>query len=209
MFKIKTEHPFCIDSEDYKNPLGSANDFHTNPAFIKKSWMLFRRPISFLDLGCANGTFIEDCCKLGVPACGVDGSDYGVKNKTGGWGSYPDHFLNADLTKPYQIYNDEYGDVRFDVVTAWDVLEHIKEEDLPQFMQNVKNHMHQTSLFFVGIATFPCDNYHVTIKDCDWWRDYLSKDWINYHEIMDWFTPPDLVAPVEGKCHFVLGHKYV
>ena len=82
MIKIKTEFPFCYDSADYKEPCGSAHDYHTNPLFIDRALSLFRRKCDILDLGCANGTMIVDFLNKGHDAIGIDGSDYGIKNKT-------------------------------------------------------------------------------------------------------------------------------
>lgn len=210
---MTTDYPFCYDSADYKEPLGSAHDYHSNTKFIDRIETLFRyRPISMIDLGCANGSQVVEFIKRGHDAAGIDGSDYGVKNKTGGWGTNPDNFFNADLTKPFSLVKKigSWVEHTFDLITAWDVLEHIAESDLPQFFQNIKNHTDQHSLCFFGIAMFPCGDYHRTVQNEQWWRNYLSADWKIYQDLMDWWTPEYYVSPCESpdrKFHVIVGPK--
>jgi cyclopropane fatty-acyl-phospholipid synthase-like methyltransferase len=211
---IKTDFPFCYDSEDYKQPCGSAHDYHTNPLFIQRSELLFRTKLLFvLDLGCANGTMIVDYINKGHLGIGIDGSDYGVKNKTGGWGTHPENFFNADIAKPFTLLGDSFDDpILFEIVTAWEVLEHIKEEDLPQFFQNIKKHTYCSSLCFFSIALFESGAYHQNVKNEQWWRNYLSNDWIIYDELMQWWTLKEWVRQDEGpakRFHVIIGPKNV
>jgi len=210
---IKTDFPFCYDSEDYKQPCGSAHDYYSNPLFIQRTELLFRgpSPLFVLDLGCANGTMIVDYIKKGHVGIGIDGSDFGVKNKTGGWGTNPESFFNADLAKPFSLIRTDFDDrVIFDIVTAWEVLEHIKEEDLPQFFENIKKHISASSLCFFSIALFESGPYHQNVKNETWWRERLSKDFIIYDELMQWWTLKEWVRQDEGpekRFHVILGSK--
>lgn len=209
MFSIKTKCPFAYDSADFKDPLGSAQDYHTSPEFIRASINLInKKTCNILDLGCANGSLIVDYLKAGHNAVGVDGSDYGVKNKTGGWKTNPKSFLNADITKPFEIVYERNKSIRahFDIITSFDCFEHIAQEDLPQLCKNIRGHLDSNGLVFLVIATFGCGDYHRTVKPCGWWEKFLSTEFMIKQDIIDkWDIVNWMNYDPDGKYHTILG----
>jgi 2-polyprenyl-3-methyl-5-hydroxy-6-metoxy-1,4-benzoquinol methylase len=72
---------------------------------------------------------------------------------------------------------DEWQPVFFTVVTAWDVLEHIKESDLPAVWANVNRHLYPGGYFIVSICTYFEERdlpWHQTIKPWAWWVEQLA-----------------------------------
>jgi hypothetical protein len=63
----------------------------------------------------------------------------------------------------------------FDVITAWEVMEHIPEESLPGLLANTHRHLAPGGHLIFSIATFlDWDSasgikWHVTVKPEDWW----------------------------------------
>jgi len=189
--KIKTEFPDASDSLDYIEPQGAVTDNYSSIFFISElkrvafeRVMIFNRPFSYLDLGCAGGQAVVDLYKLGHVACGVDGSDLdkmlnNSKDTIGyNWKTYKDVCLfKADITKPFEFYDEDEQLQKFDIIGAWDVMEHPGPESVPGVIENVKKHMHSKSIFVAIINTIGLkeNKYHQCAKPKDWWVDIFEK----------------------------------
>jgi SAM-dependent methyltransferase len=70
---------------------------------------------------------------------------------------------------------------KFDVITAWEVLEHIGEDQLERFFGNVRDHLAPGGVFCASVATFDCADpntgavYHVTVKPRSWWLERVAS----------------------------------
>lgn len=187
--KLHTGYPIAVHSHDTKFPRGARLDNTHCPNFVAKCWEVFGRdfdkPLSnptLLDLGCAGGGLVQDFLEAGLSAFGIDGSDY-PKNILGRepWLKYPEHFGTCDITKPFRI--NSHGGMRcvFTVISAWEVLEHIAEDDLPQLFENIREHLFPGGIFCASICTVPDDDpgigavWHVTVRDRDWWIAKLAE----------------------------------
>jgi len=175
MTKVVTDYPVAVDSYDHIEPKGTRNDNTKNGAYVRGLIRLLGRDMRYMDLGCAGGGFVRQFINNDVFAIGIDGSDYGLKNQTGEWGNIPDNLFTADITKPFSVIDDESQPIMFDAISAFDVLEHIHEGDLVQVLANVRSHLKLGGIFIAGIATFPDEGYHVTLKPEEWW-DQLHRD---------------------------------
>lgn len=175
MTKVITYHPVAVDSYDHIEPKGTRNDNTKNGAYVRGLIRLLGRDMRYMDLGCAGGGFVRQFLNNEVFAVGIDGSDYGLKNQTGEWGNIPNNLFTADITKPFSVIDDESQPILFDAISAFDVLEHIQESDLVQVLSNVRNHLKLGGIFIAGIATFPDEGYHVTLKPEEWW-DQVHRD---------------------------------
>ncbi len=179
-FRIQTEHQFAIKSQDFINPKGSRNDFTRSAAFVGDVNKIFGRSVSYLDIGCANGGLVNDFLIQGNTAIGIEGSDFGFVTKHDHWRVIPQHLFNADVTKPFLVFRNSQQ-FKFDVIGAWEVLEHISEEDLPALLQNIREHLNETSIFMASVAQFsdfdPITGreWHVTIKPKKWWYDLFNQ----------------------------------
>lgn len=63
--------------------------------------------------------------------------------------------------------------MKFDVITSWEVMEHIKQEDVPQVLDNIKKHLKDSGLF-IGSIDVREDvingvTLHQTVKPQEWW----------------------------------------
>jgi len=164
------------------NPRGSVYDcISISPTnFIKKTKKIFGKNYTHLDLGCGSGSFVYNSRKAGVDSIGVD--NYLDRKKVPYWNSiYKNFYFNADISKDLFLKKN-YQDVKFDLITLWEVFEHIDTDKLPTLIQNICRHMHEKSIIVGSICTVRDENplknaiYHTTVQPKEWWLKFLDKN---------------------------------
>ena len=174
MIRFYTDHLHPVYSKDYTEPKGGAHDNNGSDYFVE---CFDGKSINYMDLGCAGGAIVEAMHRKGHFAIGLDGSDAQKKQGLNSWGRIPDRLYNADITEPFYFIDEDNNErVKFDVISAWDVLEHLFEERLPSFCENLKNNLKPDGVFVCGIADFPDEGYHVTLHDKQWWIDMFNAN---------------------------------
>ncbi len=123
------------------------------------------------------GGFVRSCLNEGCFAIGIEGSDYSKKHARAEWALLSDRFLfTADLTHPFEVKDEKT--VHFDLITAWEVLEHIEEGKLPQVCENIKKHLLPTGIVVVSISSaeelVQGFRLHQTVKKKEWWVDFFA-----------------------------------
>ena len=120
-------------------------------------------PNSLLDVGCGKGGFVEWANRNGIMSVGMDfASGYG---------------LTAD------ILNIPFPDNSFDMVTAFDVLEHLRPEDLDRGLSEMNRVAKNTWLLSIGYGPSHkrMENgtvlklHPISTRDHSWWTPYLEK----------------------------------
>ncbi len=200
MWHVDTEYPVALDSYDHTDPqIKGKEDFSYNLAFNAKLYELFVSPISVLDIGCGGGSFVKTVLDEGYQAVGLEGSTHPRDRELGGWPFIADHLFTCDVTHPFVVHQGDHVPFQFDVVTAWEFLEHIQEKDLSQVWWNILDHLKEGGLF---IITTPSDirhhpkrglDHHRTRRPQEWWEsmivtagfqhcptieDYFGSDWV-------------------------------
>ncbi len=181
IFKIKTNYPVAYTSDDHKFPRGTMHDNSKNYRFNLKLYELFgyREDIHLLDLGCSGGGFVKSILEDGYTAIGLEGSDVSRRFRSGEWDTIPNHLFTCDLSKPFQVYTGHNKKALFDMITAWEVVEHIAEPDLEQLVRNIRTHLKPGGYFVCSIDLLPDENpviggiYHRTLKSSEWWKKYF------------------------------------
>ena len=168
MFQVNTDYPVALDSPDHLVPHGTMRDNSVNPAFNRKLYQLISKQSRICDLGCAGGGFVRACVRDGYKAIGIEGSDYSKIMGRAEWAAIPHLLFTADLTRPFSITEDRLPAL-FDVVTGWELMEHIPEDRLGTFFENLDDILHPFGRFIASIATFSDPPWHVTVKTPDWW----------------------------------------
>jgi len=187
--RIVTQHPVAYESVDHLFPRGVARDNTRSSSFVTALEKFFDgNKISVLDVGCAGGGMVFDFLKSGHLAVGVEGSDFARNSALGHWGTIPDYLFTADATKEFRIVLD--GELmRFDLITAWEVLEHISEKDLVGFFTNVKSHLGVGGYLIASICTdddFDPNTgaiWHVTVHPQKWWKEVFETNGMRVLEI--------------------------
>ncbi len=221
-FRLLTDDPVAVESDDHKQPRGSLYDNHKNNKFNEKLYGYFQgiKNLQCLDLGCAGGGFVHSFIRDGHTALGLEGSDISKRLGTGEWGVIPHHLFTCDITKPFTIQSVDGQTADFHCITAWEVLEHIPERELDTLIENIVRHLKPDGIF-VGSVNFLPDGdpltgavYHVTLHDKEWWLEkfhihnlvpveahpFIKQDYVRGHGqgLKDW-------DPDDGDgCHLVL-----
>jgi cyclopropane fatty-acyl-phospholipid synthase-like methyltransferase len=206
--KIITDHPLAEWSPDHIHPKGTATDSTTNAGFNRKLFALIPG-VSLLDLGCAGGGLVASIIYDHGFAIGVDGSDYSKQRSRASWSTIPGNLFTADITHPFTLEDDKGNPVLFDVVTAWEVLEHIPESSVEAMMSNVERHLSPEGLFICSISQsrdhWEGFDYHVTIEQRPWWIGKLGElGWRERPELNDYFTPDWVRGPDRGMDSFAM-----
>lgn len=176
-FTVDTAFRFATDSPDYIQPLGAAHDDTHCPGFVRYCIDKYGSELLFMDLGCAGGGIVADMLDAEVQAIGIDGSQGQLQAQS--WNRFPGHFLHADVSYPFQVRLGNQP-AMFDVISAWEVPEHIHPARVPQFLRNVKKHLMPLGIFVGTISTVPCDHqgysYHQSVHPADWWARTFAEN---------------------------------
>ena len=156
MISIKTKFPIALDSPDHLYPWGTKNDNSTNIGFIDDISNFCKQNgksnFNFLDLGCSGGQLVIDVLNRGNLAIGLEGSDYSIINKRANWPKYYNkNLFTCDITKKYELFNNNLL-IKFDIISAWEVIEHIAENDLISFFTHISNNLNSGGIFCGSIS---------------------------------------------------------
>lgn len=148
----------ALNSPDHLYPVGAKNDNSTNGNYIMEVEKYFKnkhkiKRINYLDLGCAGGQLVTDFYVRGHFAVGLEGSDIGVRDKLFNWPKFGGSLLHtADITKEFRIHRSGKR-VFFDMISMWEVMEHIKREEISKVLDNVLENLAPGGLFIASINT--------------------------------------------------------
>lgn len=192
---MQATKPVAYDSPDYYSPVGTLGQSSSDAFNLALLRWLPVETLSILDLGCAGGAMVGDFYDLGCLAVGVEGTDHQKKAKSGLWGRLPDNLLTADISRPFQIHlrsGAVHEPAKFQVVTAWEVLEHIKADNLPQVMENIDRHLAKDGVLIMSICPISDQvdgvEMHQTIQPQEWWVDLFSRLGYRAHpEVVTYF----------------------
>jgi len=181
--KVMTQFPVAVDSPDHLFPAGTKNDNSTNRSFI----LLMNRQLTekfpheqlkFLDLGCAGGQLVRDFRDLGYVSVGLEGSDYSLKHKRANWPFLVGkNLFTCDITKPFEIKTTGEKVTKFNLITAWEVLEHIPSGGLEGVFNNIVSHLKKGGYFIASTSSSSAEEgpqYHQTIMTNLRWREYIE-----------------------------------
>lgn len=131
-------------------------------------------PHRILEIGCAKGFLIYELIKKGVNAIGIDISYYAIHNTLS---DVKPFLIQANVkTLPFKKNS-------FDFVVTRDVMEHIKESDLDQCLDEIDRVCNGSIFFHIsGGNTLEekeiarkWDITHVTIHSYKWWEKKIKK----------------------------------
>ena len=179
---FETERPVAEDTDDHQHPWGAAQDNTRSPRFVAACERHFpRQRLAAMDLGCSGGGLVLDFILRGHEAWGVEGSDYPLRAQRAEWRVLPNSLFTADITRPFRL-RPALGaqPVACQVISAWEVMEHIADEDLPALFENVKAHLAPDGLFIGSVALVPDDHpngarYHRTVRPRVWWERRFAE----------------------------------
>lgn len=216
MIKIKTNHPIAYESPDHIMPWGTMRDNSTNEDFINQTEQWFNNEkFNVLDIGCSGGQMIVDYHNRGHLAIGVEGSDYSIKHQRANWPSYHNkNLFTADATKPFNFEFITGDQVKFDLITAWELIEHIHPNDLNELFKNIYNNLKPEGIFVASISTKPdvIDGvvlHQSVFQQFEWLFDILTETAAFKDTDLEWFPYPfsAAVRADGGSFHIGVRHK--
>ncbi len=151
--------------KDYSWPrLGG--EFTKTAAHIKSHF----NPSTLLDVGCAKGFLVYALRKLNIDASGIDFSEYAISNAS-------EEIKNHVTVGLAESMSPQYSENSFDVVTCFDVLEHLTEKDAIKACKNALDIA--TKYVIVCVPTRKVegdlDVTHKTIKPKEWWEQIFME----------------------------------
>lgn len=154
MFNIQTQHKVAYDSPDHTHPWGAKRDNFSNLLLVDELKQYFGEDMSILDVGCSGGQMIVDFLESGVDkAIGIEGSDYSLKHERENWTKYAGtNLFTCDASKEYTILWNE-SPIKFDIITAWEVMEHFHPDDLDQVFKNFIHHIKPGGIIAFSVST--------------------------------------------------------
>ena len=192
--KLHTEKPVAIDSLDHIHPWGTKQDNSKNLLFNKKLISLISlENIKLLDIGCSGGGFVKTIHDAGGFAVGIEGSDYSKIRKRAEWNTIPHRLFTADATAPFTLTANEEP-LKFSIITAWEFIEHIEEEDLPELFNNFNRNLSENGIIIMSVS--PIDdivegvNLHRTVKPFSWWVEKVQElGFVHHQDKIEHFAP--------------------
>lgn len=176
ILELKTDYPIALSSNDHINPDSTTEGVSRPTLFVQNCIDVLGSNIKSLDLGTGAAGLVFEFAMNDVLAVGVDGSDFCRTNRIGYWPLLPHNLFTCDITKPFSfVSRDTQAVTNFDVITMWEVLEHIAEQDLAGLLVNIGRHLNERGYFIGSISLLEYVDstgspYHVTLKPRDWWK---------------------------------------
>jgi len=219
--KVHAERPVAYSSPDHLTPWGTRRDNSRNWRFNQKLYQLFShrtKPLRALDLGCSGGGFVKDCLDDGCLAVGLEGSDYSWKHRRAEWATIPDYLFTCDVTGKFDlelVTGENREPLQFDVVTSWELIEHIAEPDLEKVAANVKKHLVSDGIWIMSVSpnkeVINGTVLHQTVQQEPWWvKKFESLGLQNQESLVRYFNTQFIRGPkfqAPGSFHLVLSTK--
>lgn len=179
-----TKYPVAYDSPDHLHPVGTVLDHTRCPRFIRACEKLFpeREQLSFLDIGCSAGGIVWDAILRGHIGVGLEGSDISQLQQRAEWRLIPNSLFTCDISKPFTVTHADGQNWIFDVVSAWEVLEHLNEEGLSNLFNSLSQLMGDNSLLFCSVSqvaggfTDSGQPLHQVIQPLSWWQKFVRSN---------------------------------
>lgn len=226
MFQVKTKNNHCKEGrlvDPKSDPKftkawfqdGVRLEYSRNSNFNRKMYELINCPSlhktkedfqpRIIDIGCGGGQFVLDCFNDGCLAIGLDGYEIYRKHELAAWPIIPNNLFEADLSEPFQISYDNKPFVA-DVITSWEFMEHLYEEDLHGVLCNIKLHLKQGGYYICGISTR--DEWgHFLLRNNEWWLNRFREiGLIQQPDLVSYFGS-DWVRNLEDSMYFVLRNE--
>ncbi len=183
-FAVETKHPVAYESPDHISPSGTKANNSTNKKFVLRmneivSQEFPKQDKYFMDVGCSGGQLVADFKEMNWAAVGLEGSDYSLKTKRANWATLANtHLFTCDITRPYRITHGGQP-VRFHLITAWEVLEHIAGPDLDAVFGQIIDHLYEGGYFLASTTSTPDVvngiELHQTRMTFDQWQSFIAS----------------------------------
>lgn len=172
---LETDYPLALMSNDHLNPDSTAEGIVRPVQFVANCIDVLGCDIRCLDLGTGAAGLVFEYVKNNIVGVGIDGSDYCRRYGIGFWPLLIHNLYTCDITHPFCFKKND-GSMQFDVITMWEVFEHIPLNNIRDVLANVLSNLKPSGYFIGSISTIEYNGadgicYHVTIKEKEWWKN--------------------------------------
>lgn len=187
IFFVKTEFPVALKSPDYFSPTGFKEYCTTrSQRFVCSCERIFKKkPIKHIDIGCGRGGITLDFLLRHHISIGLDGSDCLSIAAEREWDILGNkNLFTADACQKYEIfYKDKNQDgvpgvFHADIITAFELLEHLPESRLDGFFKNILFHLDRNGLFVCSVSygsyVLNGVEHHLCRHPKSWWLKKLD-----------------------------------
>jgi SAM-dependent methyltransferase len=209
---VAREREVAYTSPDHIMPWGTRRDNSRNRRFNEKLYALFstvETPLSILDMGCSGGGaggFVKDCIDDGCIAIGLEGSDFSKRFRRAEWRTIPEALYTCDVTGTFDITVDSANGPQrllFDVITCWEMIEHLTEEGIERVSANVLRHLKPTGLWIMSVSPneeiIGGQRLHQTVQPRAWWINKFSQLGLQHNErLVNYFNTQFIRGPKYG-----------
>lgn len=216
MITLQTKHNLAVESPDYMFPKGTKN----SKGGVNYNWSNGFNPfvdevieyfgtsdLNVLDVGAASGYLVHDFLLKGCNAVGLEGSDWPIKNSVENWNiHYNSRLFTCDIGQPFSILEDGVQ-MKFDLINAWEVIEHLHPDNLKTFSDNIYSHLSDDGVFVFSISPwFESSDVDASVNL------HLSHEIKFKHQWEDIFDSFKFVGPITEKhdsgYHYMFKNRY-
>jgi len=100
----------------------------------------------------------------------------------------------------YPPFSKKPPDIKFDIVTCCDVLEHVPEDSIDYVLDDIKKYTDDNSLVLFTISGQEAlrsfsdgENFHCSVKPVEYWHEKITKRWSNFIYLYEEYTQKTIV----------------
>lgn len=180
-YTFSCEKNIATESNDHLEPESTLEGSTPCPDFVLACERYLKKSsLNALDIGCGSGGVVADFIARKHFAVGLDGSDINYYRDNGYWQLIP-HLHTCDITSPFSFKDQKAEQIKFDVISMWEVFEHIPEHLCSGVLNNVHKNLSSNGIFIGSISLLDYVNpvngtiYHVTLKEKEWWDELFAS----------------------------------
>jgi SAM-dependent methyltransferase len=129
---------------------------------------------TMLELGCGPAHLYYFFREFGLSNYfGIDGNPYFLRFNRLLRGS-EQHFRTLNLQDRIRL-SSQSKPLKFDMILSFEVLEHINEAAIDNFLWTIREHMRVQSIFIGTASTIEAYDVHVLVRSRDWWLERFAK----------------------------------
>jgi ubiquinone/menaquinone biosynthesis C-methylase UbiE len=168
-----------------------------------------------LDVGCGEGHYVRDAIEEGIDAYGIDISSYALENALD---TVKERISFGSIT---QI---PFADYEFDVMTAFDVIEHIHPKDTLKAVAEIRRVLKPGGIVIMttpssSFGDWVSDLTHINVRPPKFWRLILEEhdfqvqlfyvpSFLKYYLKKRIPLPDSVEFLIEEPLRYMLGHYY-
>jgi SAM-dependent methyltransferase len=171
--------------------------------------------VKMLDVGCGQGFYVKQAIDQGIDAYGIDISRHALENALA---EVKDRITFGSITEI------PFADEEFDVVTAFDVIEHINPKDTLNMIWEIRRVLKPDGIIIIttpnsNFGSWVFDLTHINVRPPRYWKLMFEEhkfklkmfyvpSFLKYYMKSHIPMPDSIEFIVEEPFRYMLGHYY-